>query len=50
MEIHIPPVTGPLNRALPGYIGHWYDFAIEWKPCHEVYGVMGILHAKRKYL
>lgn len=48
MEIHIPPICGPVKPALLEYIGRWYDFTIERKPCHDVLGIMGILHAKRK--
>jgi Met-10+ like-protein len=45
MELHLPPISGPPNGALLEYIGNHYDFSIERKPCHEVLGVMGILHA-----
>ncbi|MDD1662022.1 MAG: FkbM family methyltransferase [Methanomicrobiales archaeon] len=47
MELHLPPIGGPPDRALLGYIGRHYDFSIERKPCHVVLGVMGILHATR---
>jgi hypothetical protein len=46
MELHIPPIGGPPNPALLEYIGSNYDFWIERMPCHDVMGVMGILHAK----
>jgi hypothetical protein len=48
MEIHLPPISGPPEPALLAYISRFYDFEIERKPCHDVLGVMGILHAKRK--
>ena len=48
MEIHLPPISGPPDPALLAYIGRWYDFAIERKPCHDILGVMGVLHATRK--
>jgi len=47
MELHLPPVGGPPEPALLEYIGRHYDFDIERKPCHDVLGVMGILHASR---
>jgi hypothetical protein len=46
MELHLPPIGGPPSQALLGYIGRNYDFEIERRPCHDVMGVMGILHAK----
>ena len=48
MEIHTPPISGPVNPALLEYIGRWYDFVIDRKPCHDILGVMGVLHAERK--
>jgi hypothetical protein len=48
MEIHTPPISGPVNPVLLEYIGQRYDFGIERKPCHDILGVMGILHAERK--
>jgi hypothetical protein len=48
MELHIPPIGGPLNQALLDYIGIHYDFEIERKPCHDTLGVIGVLHAKRR--
>jgi hypothetical protein len=48
MEIHTPPISGPVNPALLDYISRFYDFEIERKPCHDILGVMGILHAERK--
>ena len=48
MEIHLPPISGPVNPALLEYISHFYDFDIERKPCHDVLGVMGVLHGERK--
>ncbi|MFA4876803.1 MAG: FkbM family methyltransferase [Methanoregula sp.] len=48
MELHMPPISGIPNPALLDYISQHYDFEIERKPCHDVMGVMGILHAKRK--
>ncbi|OPX64625.1 FkbM family methyltransferase [Methanoregula sp. PtaB.Bin085] len=48
MEIHTPPISGPVNPALLEYISRWYDFRIDRKPCHDILGVMGVLHAERK--
>lgn len=48
MEIHTPPISGPVNPALLEYISRWYDFVIDRKPCHDILGVMGVLHAERK--
>jgi len=48
MEIHLPPISGPPDPALLDYIGRWYDFTIDRKPCHDTLGVMGVLHARRK--
>jgi FkbM family methyltransferase len=48
MEIHLPPISGPVNPALLEYIGRYYDFSIDRKPCHDILGVMGVLHAERK--
>jgi Met-10+ like-protein len=48
MEIHLPPISGPPNPALLAYISRFYDFEIERKPCHDILGVMGVLHAERK--
>jgi hypothetical protein len=48
MEIHLPPISGPPNPPLLAYIGRLYDFEIERKPCHDILGVMGILHAELK--
>jgi FkbM family methyltransferase len=45
MELHVPPIGGPPNPAVLEYIGGHYDFEIERMPCHDVMGVMGILHA-----
>lgn len=47
MEIHMPPIGGPPNPALLEYISRFYDFAIDRKPCHDILGVMGVLHAER---
>jgi hypothetical protein len=48
MEIHTPPISGPVNPALLEYISRRYDFVIDRKPCHDILGVMGVLHAERK--
>jgi hypothetical protein len=48
MEIHLPPISGPPNTALLSYISRFYDFEIDRKPCHDILGVMGVLHAERK--
>ncbi|MFA4859618.1 FkbM family methyltransferase [Methanoregula sp.] len=47
MELHTPPICGMTNPALLDYITRHYDFEIERKPCHDVMGVMGVLHAER---
>jgi hypothetical protein len=47
MELHLPPISGPPDMALLEYIGTHYDFWIERRPCHDVLGVMGVLHATR---
>ena len=48
MEIHLPPISGPPEPALLAYISRYYDFEMERKPCHDILGVMGVLHAERK--
>ncbi len=48
MELHMPPIGGPVNRALLDYIGEHYDFEIDRTPGYDVKGVMGVLHAVRK--
>jgi FkbM family methyltransferase len=48
MEVHLPPISGPPNPVLLAYISRFYDFSLERKPCHDVLGVMGVLHAERK--
>jgi hypothetical protein len=48
MELHIPPIGGRPDPALLDYIGRHYDFSIARTPCHDVLGVMGILHAGRR--
>ncbi len=48
MELHLPPISGPPSADLLEYIGQQYNFTIDRKPCHDVLGVMGILHAIRK--
>jgi hypothetical protein len=48
MELHLPPICGAPDMTLLDYIGSHYDFEIERKPCHDVLGVMGILHAERR--
>ena len=48
MELHLPPIGGPVNPALLDYIGRHYSFEIERRPCHDILGVLGILHAERK--
>ena len=48
MELHIPPISGPLNPLLLDYVGQHYQFEIERKPGHGVLGVIGVLHAERK--
>jgi len=47
MELHLPPISGIPNPVLLDYISRYYDFEIERKPCHDVMGVMGVLHAER---
>ena len=48
MEVHIPPISGPPDPALLEYISRHYDFSIDSVPCHDVLGIMGILHAERR--
>ena len=48
MEIHLPPISGPPDPALLAYISRFYDFEIERKPCHDILGVMGVIHAERR--
>ena len=48
MELHLPPISGPPSQALLDYITRNYDFTLERRPCHDVLGVMGILHAELK--
>ncbi len=46
MELHLPPISGPPAPALLDYINARYEYTIERKPCHDVLGVMGVLHAE----
>jgi hypothetical protein len=48
MELHHPPIGGVPNPALLDYIGKHYDFTIDRKPCHDILGVMGVIHAERR--
>ena len=48
MELHLPPISGPVNPALLDYISRYYDLEIERKPCHSALGVLGILHAEKR--
>lgn len=48
MELHLPPISGPPEPALLDYIDLHYHYTIERKPCHDVLGVMGVLHAELK--
>ena len=48
MELHHPPIGGVPNPALLDYIGRYYDFTIDRKPCHDILGVMGVMHAERR--
>lgn len=48
MELHMPPICSVPDMALLDYIGEHYHFEIERRPCHDVMGVMGILHAEQK--
>jgi len=45
MELHLPPIGGLPNPSLLEYIARHYHFEMERMPCHDVLGVMGILHA-----
>jgi FkbM family methyltransferase len=47
MELHLPPICPSPDMSLLDYISRHFDFEIERKPCHDVLGVMGILHAER---
>lgn len=49
MELHIPPICGQPTPALLDYIGRHYDFSIARTPCHDVLGVMGVLHGERRH-
>jgi len=48
MELHVPPIGGPVNRRLLDYIGEHYDFTIDRTPGYTALGVMGVLHAARR--
>lgn len=48
MELHLPPICGAPDMTLIDAISRDFDFEIERKPCHDVLGVMGILHAERR--
>jgi FkbM family methyltransferase len=48
MELHLPPISGRVNPRLLEYISRHYTFEIERRPCHDILGVMGILHAERR--
>ncbi len=48
MELHIPPISGPVNPGLLEYIAAGYRFSIDRKEVHAEMGVLGILHAERK--
>jgi hypothetical protein len=48
MELHLPPICEPPDMALLDYISRHYDFSIDRKPCHDILGVMGVLHAERR--
>lgn len=47
MELHQPPIGGPVNPALLAYISREYAFTIDRNPVHGPLGQMGILHAWR---
>jgi hypothetical protein len=48
MELHLPPISGPPNKALLDYISHNYHIEIEHRPCHGPLGLMGYLHAEKR--
>jgi hypothetical protein len=48
MELHLPPISGPPDQKLLDYIDRHYHYSIERKPCHDVLGVMGVIHAERR--
>jgi hypothetical protein len=48
MELHHPPIGGVPDPALLDYLGRYFDFTIDRKPCHDVLGVMGVMHAERR--
>ncbi len=48
MELHTPPISGPVNPGLLEYIAARYRFSIDRKAVHAELGVFGILHAERK--
>jgi hypothetical protein len=43
----MPPIGGPVNRALLEYISRNYRFEIDRIPCHLELGLFGFLHAER---
>ncbi|MDI6719201.1 MAG: FkbM family methyltransferase [Methanomicrobiales archaeon] len=45
MELHVPPISGPVNPALLEYISRHYAFEIEWLHQRGPLGVLGVLHA-----
>jgi hypothetical protein len=45
MELHTPPICKKINPELLDYIGEHYNFEIVRTPCHDAFGVMGVLHA-----
>jgi len=45
MELHQPPIGGPINTELLRYISEKYAFSIDRVPVHGPLGLFGILHA-----
>jgi FkbM family methyltransferase len=48
MEMHTPPISGPVNPRLLEYIGARYRFCIDRKTVHDAMGILGVLHAERR--
>ncbi|HNB04239.1 MAG TPA: FkbM family methyltransferase, partial [Methanoregulaceae archaeon] len=45
MELHQPPIGGPINTELLQYISEKYAFSLDRVPVHGPLGLFGILHA-----
>ena len=45
IELHQPPIGGPINTELLQYISEKYAFSLDRVPVHGPLGLFGILHA-----